>query len=297
LNIEAKLLNLLDKNSIKINEPMKKHTTFRVGGNASLFLIPKNYEELKAAVSVCNEFNKKFYLIGNGSNTIVKDSGFDGVIINTCGLNKIEIEGNKITAQCGVILPVLAQHALRSSLTGVEFLSGIPGTVGGAVCMNAGAYGREICSVIESVKVLDSFGNIVDLKNDDIHFSYRHTDLQEKNIIVVEATFRLNNGNQDEILTYMNTLKQKRQTTQPLEYPNAGSIFKKCGDYAAGYLIDQIGLKGFRIGGAEISEKHANFIVNKNNASAEDITALIEYIKEQVYKSYKLVLETEVIII
>lgn len=297
MNIEAKLLNLLDKNSIKINEPMKKHTTFRVGGNASLFLIPKNYEELKAAVSVCNEFNKKFYLIGNGSNTIVKDSGFDGVIINTCGLNKIEIEGNKITAQCGVILPVLAQHALRSSLTGVEFLSGIPGTVGGAVCMNAGAYGREICSVIESVKVLDSFGNIVDLKNDDIHFSYRHTDLQEKNIIVVEATFRLNNGNQDEILTYMNTLKQKRQTTQPLEYPNAGSIFKKCGDYAAGYLIDQIGLKGFRIGGAEISEKHANFIVNKNNASAEDITALIEYIKEQVYKSYKLVLETEVIII
>lgn len=297
MNIETTLLNILDKNSIKIDEPMKKHTTFRVGGNARLFVTPKNYEELKITIELCNKFNNKFYLIGNGSNTLVKDSGFDGVIINTSGLNKIEIEDNKVTAQCGAILPVLAQHALKSNLTGVEFLSGIPGTVGGAVCMNAGAYGKEICSVVESVKVLDFDGNIVELKNQDIEFSYRHTDLQEKKFIVVEASFRLAYGVQSEILTYMNTLKQKRQNTQPLEYPNAGSIFKKCGDYAAGYLIDQIGLKGFAIGGAEISTKHANFIVNKNNASAADIIELIEYIKEQVNKKYNLVLETEVIII
>jgi UDP-N-acetylmuramate dehydrogenase len=276
---------------------MKKHTTFRLGGNAEILVTPNKYTDIQAIIEVCNKFGTKYYLIGNGSNTLVKDSGFDGVIIKTSHLNKIEIDDTKITAQCGALLPVLAQHALKSALTGMEFLSGIPGTVGGAVCMNAGAYGKEICSVIESVKILYSNGTIRDLKREEISFSYRHTDLQDQNIIVLETSFKLEHGDINEIKSYTETLRKKRQTTQPLEHPNAGSIFKKCGEFPAGYLIDRAGLKGYSVGGAQVSEKHANFIVNKGSASASDIIALIEYIEKVIKEKDNLILDTEVIIL
>lgn len=297
MNIENALLNIVDESCMRTNEPMRKHTTFKVGGNAEVFVTPNKYSDIQNVIEICQQFGKQYYLIGNGSNTIVKDDGFDGVIIKTSHLNKIEINDTKIIAQCGVTLPVLAHHALKSSLTGMEFLSGIPGTVGGAVCMNAGAYGKEICSIIESVKILDSIGNIIDLKRDEIDFSYRHTDLQGKDVIVLETTFKLTSGNTNDIKSYMDTLRHKRQTTQPLEYPNAGSIFKKCGEFPAGYLIDQAGLKGFSIGGAQVSEKHANFIVNKGTASASDIIELMDYIRKSIENKYSLSLDAEVIII
>jgi UDP-N-acetylmuramate dehydrogenase len=297
LDIKAALLKIAGSDCIKFNEPMKKHTTFRVGGSAEIFITPKDYNQIPELIHTCYKSSTPFYLIGNGSNTIVKDSGFKGVIIKTNNLSKISITETKVTAQCGVLLPVLSQHALRAELTGMEFLSGVPGTVGGAVCMNAGAYGSEICSIIDSVKILDSNCNIKELKRDEINFSYRHTDLQDKDAIVLEVSFNLSYGNPDEIKAYMETLKKKRQTTQPLEYPNAGSIFKKCGEHPAGCLIDRAGLKGFSIGGAEISQKHANFIVNKNNATASDVIELIDYTRNVVQDRFNLTLETEVIIL
>jgi UDP-N-acetylmuramate dehydrogenase len=291
------LLDIIDESLIKIDEPMRNHTTFKIGGNAEIFVTPNNYLELQKIIALSISHNKKYYLIGNGSNTIVKDCGFDGIIIHTGNLNKIEINATKITAQCGALLPILAQRALKSCLSGMEFLSGIPGTVGGAVTMNAGAYGSEICSILDSIKVLTPELTILDLKKEDIKFYHRHTDLQDKNFIVLEACFNLPVGDEASIKALMDTLKQKRQTTQPLEYPNAGSIFKKCGDYAAGYLIDNTGLKGLSIGGAEVSSKHANFIVNKENATASDVIGLIESIKKQVKEKHNFTLDTEVIIL
>jgi UDP-N-acetylmuramate dehydrogenase len=297
LNFKTFLLNILDESSIKIDEPMKKHTTFKLGGTSDFFVTPNNYLELQQIVDLCKNNNMKFYLLGNGSNTIVKDCGFNGVIIHTGNLNNVEMDGTKITAQCGALLPVLAQKALRSSLSGMEFISGIPGTVGGAVAMNAGAYGSEICSILQSVKVLTNNGSILDLRKEEITFCHRHTDLQDKNFIILEATFNLTAGDKTSIKLLMETLKQKRQASQPLEYPNAGSIFKKSGDFAAGYLIDNAGLKGINVGGAQISPKHANFIVNKDNASAYDVLTLIENIRKQVKEKYNITLDTEVIII
>jgi UDP-N-acetylmuramate dehydrogenase len=295
--LENALTELLGKEHIKFDESMKRHTTFKVGGNAEILVLPDDFSKIPAIINICKQFNKPFYLIGNGSNLIVKDSGYSGVIIKTSNLNKVKLENNKICAQCGVLLPLLAQNALNSELTGMEFLSGIPGTVGGAVCINAGAYGSEICSIVDTVKILDENGGIVTLKKEDILFSYRHSSLMDKPIILVEATFNLQKGNHEDIKARMELLKHKRLNTQPLNYPNAGSIFKKCGDYAAGYLIDQAGFKGFSMGGAEVSQKHANFIVNKGNATASDILELMSIIQTAVKAKFNLELKPEVIIL
>ena len=279
------------------NEPMSAHTTFRVGGAADVFVSPA-IDELITGIELCKKMKIPYLVIGNGSNLLVKDGGMEGVIFSLGKrASKVTVEGNKITAQAGAMLSLVANNAYDNSLTGMEYEAQIPGTVGGAVVMNAGAYGGEIKDIITEVKVLLDDGNVVMWSKDDLQLSYRHSRLMDENAIVLEATFELADGEQSEILAKMEDFKQQRVSKQPLDLPSAGSTFKRPDGYFAAKLIDDASLRGYQVGGAQVSEKHTGFVVNKGGATASDILSLMNDVSEKVFKDFGVKLEPEVRII
>ena len=274
---------------------MKNHTTFRVGGPADIFLTP-SAEELPAVLSICREEQMPVTVIGNGSNLLVGDQGIRGVVI--CigfGMRGIRVDGEKIFLEAGVSLAAAAQQAAKAGLTGLEFASGIPGTFGGAVVMNAGAYGGEMKDVIVSVRVISEDGEILTLSKEELDLSYRHSVIPERGYLVIDGELLLTREKDpDQITERMEELKKKRIEKQPLEYPSAGSTFKRPEGYFAGKLIMDAGLRGFSVGGAAVSEKHCGFVINKGNATAADICALMDEVTRIVKEKYAVTLEPEV---
>lgn len=297
LNFYNQLLeNNIKKENIQMNEKMSKHTSFKTGGVADFFIKIYTIDELKIVIKICKQNNLPIFILGNGTNILVKDEGYRGVIINL-KFEDIKINEKMVTVGSGVKNAILANKLAENNLTGFEFASGIPGTIGGAIKMNAGAYGGEIKDILVDVKCMDYDGNIIALDNKSCEFDYRHSIFFNKNLIILEANFKLNKGKKEEILNKMNELNVKRKEKQPLEYPNAGSTFKRGDGFITAMLIDECGLKGYSIGGAEVSKKHAGFIINKNNATTSDILKLIDYVKNQVFeeKNKKIELEIEII--
>ena len=287
---------LTEKMPVKLNEPLSRHTTFKIGGAADIFAMPRTAEELVFAIKLCKENNIAYYIIGNGSNLLVRDKGFRGCIIRP-DFKELTLDGNKITAGAGVMLSAAARLAAENSLTGMEFASGIPGTIGGGVCMNAGAYGGELKDIIEYVKILDKDLNIKTLSCEDAAFGYRTSGIMKSGAIVLETAFVLKKGNKAEITEKMNTLNAQRREKQPLEYPSAGSTFKRPEGYFAGKLIDDCGLRGFAVNDAQVSEKHCGFVVNKGNATAKDVLELMDSVQKKVFDKFGVTLEPEVRII
>ena len=313
--IGKKLLSILKVEQVKKDEPMKIHTTFRVGGPASYFVTPETEEEVAKVIEVCTQENVPYYIVGNGSNLLVSDQGYEGVIIQIYKqMNRVEITENEIHAQAGALLSMIANRAMEAELTGFEFAAGIPGTLGGACVMNAGAYGGEMKDVLESVTVLTGEGKIIELgrnvletvtvltrdgdvktlTKDELELGYRTSVIAKKDYIVLSAVIRLENGKKEEIKAVMDDLKEKRITKQPLEYPSAGSTFKRPEGYFAGKLIQDAGLRGFQVGGAQVSEKHCGFVVNKDQATAADVMNLMNQVSDKVYEMSGVRLEPEV---
>ena len=283
--------------NVYTNESMKKHTTFRIGGNADYFLIPENTSELQSAIKICRANNIPYFILGNGSNILVSDKGIEGAVISTEKLNTIEVYEDTIYAQAGAKLSKTANIAAENSLSGFETLSGIPGTVGGAVFMNAGAYGGEIKDVALEVYAIDENGNEKTFSNSECNFGYRSSVFSSGEYIITGAKFRLRTKDKDEITAQMRDYAERRRDRQPLSFPSAGSTFKRPEGYFAGKLIQDSGLRGFAIGGAAVSEKHCGFVVNTGNATCSDIVNLIDYIKKCVYEKFGVMLHEEVRII
>ena len=292
-----------DCSYIKFDEPMKKHTTFCVGGPADIFVLPKNSEVLKSAIKWCKTNDVPWLVIGRGSNLLVGDGGIRGVVFCICHtmdevvMENCEDGGTLVTAGAGIMLSKLAKTVENASLAGFEFASGIPGTFGGAITMNAGAYGGEINQCLVSAKVLDADGQIVDMTMEQLQMGYRTSIIQKEELIVLEGTLKLYPGKLEEIAALTADLNGKRKDKQPLEYPSAGSTFKRPEGYFAGKLIQDCGLKGYTVGGAQVSEKHSGFVINIGDATANDIKALMGYVQAVVYENYQVVLEPEVRII
>lgn len=293
--IGKKLLSILKVEQVKKDEPMKIHTTFRVGGPASYFVTPETEEEVAKVIEVCTQENVPYYIVGNGSNLLVGDKGFRGAIIQLYkSMGTFQVEGNQITAQAGCSLAQIANAALDAALTGFEFAAGIPGTLGGAVVMNAGAYGGEMKDVLTSVRVMTEEGEIMELPAEELGLGYRTSIIPEKRYIVLGAVISLTEGKKEEIKAQMDDLRQKRVSKQPLEYPSAGSTFKRPEGYFAGKLIQDSGLKGFTVGGAQVSEKHSGFVINKGNATAADVMELIRQVTAKVKEDTGVTMEPEV---
>lgn len=293
--IYDKLKKILPCNNIKLNESMKNHTSFRVGGPADILVLPRDVREISGIVKLCKDANIPFLVIGNGTNLLVRDNGIRGVVIKLSkNFNDISIDKNFIRCKSGVLLSTAARFALKNSLSGLEFAHGIPGTVGGATVMNAGAYDGEMSNVISKVKVLNFDGNIIEMKKDELNFSYRKSSLQDTDNILLEIEMELVAGNFEAIKEKMSELFARRKAKQPLNIPSAGSTFKRPKNNFAGYLIEKAGLKGYRIGGALVSEIHAGFIVNDNNATCNDIIKLIEHIQNEVMNKFNIMLEPEI---
>ena len=295
LVFDSKVTNMIDETRIYKEEPMKKHTTFRVGGNADYFIVPKTIEEVKNVVALCKETDMPYYILGNGSNLLVSDKGYRGVIIQIYKeMNEICIEGDQIKVQAGALLSKIGSAALEAGLTGFEFASGIPGTIGGAVVMNAGAYGGEMKDVLEEVTALTPEGEAIVLRKEELELGYRTSIIAKKDYIVLEAKLKLEKGEKDAIKGRMDELKLQRTTKQPLEYPSAGSTFKRPEGYFAGKLIQDAGLRGFQVGGAQVSEKHCGFVVNKDHATAADVWELMCQVRAIVKEKFGVELEPEV---
>lgn len=294
--IHNDLLKKIDEEQIYMNEPMKKHTTFKVGGNADFFVKVKTIDELKFILQYTKKNNIPLTIIGNGSNLLVKDNGIRGITIQL-KLENIEIDGSTVIVGSSVKLAVLAIKLLENELTGFEFASGIPGTMGGAICMNAGAYGSEMKDVVKQVTCIDYDGNEIILSNSDMEFSYRNSILKKKDLIVLQVVLEFIKGNKEEIKQKMDEYKKSRIEKQPLELPNAGSTFKRGEDFVTAMLIDQAGLKGYKIGGAQVSLKHAGFVVNTGDATAKDILDLIAYIKKTIKEKFDKDIQEEIIIL
>ena len=295
LVFDSKVTNMIDETRIYKEEPMKKHTTFRVGGNADYFIVPKTIEEVKNVVALCKETDMPYYILGNGCNLLVSDKGYRGVIIQIYKeMNEICIEGDQIKVQAGALLSKIGSAALEASLTGFEFASGIPGTIGGAVVMNAGAYGGEMKDVLEEVTALTPEGEAIVLRKEELELGYRTSIIAKKDYIVLEAKLKLEKGEKDAIKGRMDELKLQRTTKQPLEYPSAGSTFKRPEGYFAGKLIQDAGLRGFQVGGAQVSEKHCGFVINKDHATAADVWELMCQVRAIVKEKFGVELEPEV---
>ena len=290
-----KLNNVIGKDSILIDEPMSRHTTFRVGGPADFFVTPKAKEEVRDVIRICKEAGMPYYIIGNGSNLLVSDAGYRGVIVQIYKeMSEVKVEGDLVKAQAGALLSGIAAKALGAELSGFEFASGIPGTIGGACVMNAGAYGGEMKDVLESVTVLTGKGKIIELGRNELELGYRTSVIAKKGYIVLGAALKLERGDGEKIKTYMDELKEKRVTKQPLEYPSAGSTFKRPEGYFAGKLIEDAGLRGFQVGGAQVSEKHCGFVINRDHAAAADIMELMRQVQIRVKENSGVDLEPEV---
>lgn len=277
---------------------MKDHTTMKVGGKVDLMIEPSSISILRESLSLLNSADIPYMVIGNGSNTIFTDQGYNGVIIKIGSkLAKVEIKDNTIIAMAGASLAAVANKAMEISLTGLEFASGIPGSIGGAVFMNAGAYGGEMSQVVVETLSINKKGEFVTLSGEDNKFSYRHSKMQEDELICVQVVLELKKGHKSEILAMMKDLNSRRRDKQPLELPSAGSVFKRPPNNFAGKLIEDCGLRGTKIGGAQVSEKHCGFIVNTGNATASDVINLIKYVQDTVFKNTGILLELEVKII
>ena len=281
---------------VKYDEPLKNHTTFQIGGKCIALIEPKKVEDIIEAIKICRENNLKFFVIGNGSNLLVPDDGYNGVIIKIKSeFSNIQVEGECLIAHSGAKLSEVYTVAYENSLTGFEFASGIPGTIGGAIFMNAGAYGGEMKDIVESVEVLDLDNyEVKELKNGELDFSYRKSIIQRKNYIVLTIKLKLKKGNKEEIKAVYEDLREKRNSKQPLNFGSAGSTFKRPEGHFASKLIEDAGLKGYHINDAWVSEKHSGFIVNKGNASYREVMELIEYVQKVVFEKFEVKLETEV---
>lgn len=294
-NLYQKLTEWMPEERVKKEEPMRLHTTFRVGGPADLFVSPNSVEEVRKVTALCREEGVPYYIMGNGSNLLVSDQGYRGVIIQFYKeMNDISVEGTLLRAQAGALLSAVANRALLESLTGFEFAAGIPGTLGGACVMNAGAYGGEMKDVLKAVTVLTQEGEVLTLSNEELELGYRTSVIARKHYIVLEAEIALSEGKKEEIQAVMDDLKERRITKQPLEYPSAGSTFKRPEGYFAGKLIQDAGLRGFQVGGAQVSEKHCGFVINKDHATATEIAELIRQVSEKVEAQFGVKLEPEV---
>lgn len=299
--MKQQLLDTLEqiagKENIHPNEPMSRHTTFRVGGPADVLVTPEA-EKLAAVTGACREAGEPYYIVGNGSNLLVGDGGIRGVVILTRdGMDEISADGVRITAGAGALLSRTASLAASHALTGMEFAAGIPGTIGGAVVMNAGAYGGEIKDVIVAAEVLAKDGRIITLTKDELKLGYRTSIIASECYVVLGAWFKLRRGDREQIKQRMKELAGLRKDKQPLEYPSAGSTFKRPEGYYAGKLISDAGLKGYRIGGAMVSDKHAGFVINVKDATAADFIALTDAVRDKVYDMYGVRLELEVKVI
>lgn len=281
---------------VRYDEPLKSHTTFKIGGNCIALIEPREISDIIEAVKICRKNNIKFFVIGNGSNLLVPDEGYNGVIIKLKSeFSKIEVEGDYLIVNSGAKLSEVYTVAYENSLTGFEFASGIPGTIGGAIYMNAGAYGGEMKDIVESVEVLDLDNfELRELKNEELEFSYRKSIIQRRNYIVTTIKLKLQKGNKEEINAVYEDLRERRNSKQPLNFGSAGSTFKRPEGHFASKLIEDAGLKGYHINDAWVSEKHSGFIVNKGNASFKEVMELIEYVQKVVFEKFGVKLETEV---
>ncbi|MFG6338374.1 MAG: UDP-N-acetylmuramate dehydrogenase [Lachnospiraceae bacterium] len=278
------------------HEPMSRHTTFRVGGEAECMAVVESKEELSQLVSYLGRIEQDYFVLGNGSNLLVGDKGYRGIIVKLGPrLSAVGVEKNHIAAGAGVLLSKVAYAARDAGLSGLEFAAGIPGSIGGAIVMNAGAYGGEMKQVVQMVRVMDKEGEILTLDNDTMEFGYRTSIIRDRPFIVLGVVLKLTPGNKEEISAKMEELMKQRKSKQPLEYPSAGSTFKRPEGYYAGKLIMDAGLRGYRIGGAQVSEKHCGFVINAGGASAADIREVIEEVQERVKDRFHVRLEPEVI--
>ncbi|WP_459479516.1 UDP-N-acetylmuramate dehydrogenase [Clostridium saccharoperbutylacetonicum] len=285
---------IYEESQIQLNAKMSEHIYFKVGGPVDILLSPTNIQQIRDSITICKENKIPFYVIGNGSNLLVRDGGIRGVVIKLCELNKIECIDNKVIAECGALLKDVSEKATENSLSGFQFACGIPGSIGGAVFMNAGAYDGEISFVIESAEVLDDNQELKILSKEELNLGYRKSVVMEKGYVVLKATFALVPGQKDVIQARVDELTTRRVERQPLEYPSAGSTFKRPEGHFAGKLIQDAGLKGFTIGGACVSEKHAGFVINKGNGTAKDVLAVIYHVKDEVKKQFGVDLYPEV---
>ncbi|WP_251549210.1 UDP-N-acetylmuramate dehydrogenase [Neobacillus muris] len=292
-----RLQQILPVENIKVSESIKNYTYTRLGGPADIFLTPTNFDEMKVILQTAKECDIPVTIIGNGSNLIVKDGGIRGITISLMKMKAIKVVNQTLSLQAGAYLKHVTEAALRNELTGLEFASGIPGTVGGAVYMNAGAYGGQISDALTNAWVMDGDGHLLLLSKQELLFGYRNSIISDKKFIVLEAEFQLEKSRYEVIKEKMEKYRLAREKKQPLEYPSCGSVFKRPAGYFAGKLIQDSGLQGLRIGGAEVSVKHAGFIVNVDNASSKDYTDLIKVIQETVKQKFGVELETEVIIL
>ena len=293
--IYDRLCEIAGRDNVLCGEPMKKHVTFRIGGPADYFVIPHSEEEVSALIRSCRELDVPMFLLGNGSNLLVSDGGFRGVVVQLFkNYNDVNVDGTVITARAGALNSVVAKRALDAGLTGYEFAAGIPGTIGGAVVMNAGAYGSEMKNVLTEVTVLDENGERKVIPASELELGYRTSAIIKRGYIVLEAKLQLAEGVPEEIAGRMEELKQQRVSKQPLEYPSAGSTFKRPEGYFAGKLIMDAGLRGFTVGGAQVSEKHCGFVINKGDATAKDVADLMAQVSEKVREQFGVTLEAEV---
>jgi len=291
------LADITSQENIKINESLKKYTMTKIGGNADILVMPETEEEVEGIVKYTHNNKIPLLILGNGSNMIVRDGGVRGIVMNLSKLNEIRIEGTEVYAQSGALIMDVSKKAAEASLTGFEFACGIPGSVGGAMAMNAGAYGGEINDVIVHSTVLTREGERLVLSKEELELGYRKSIIADKNYIVLSSLFRLEKGNKEEIDAKIADLTFKRQSKQPLEYPSAGSVFKRPPGYFAGKLIQDSGLQGKGVGGAEVSTKHAGFIINKGNATATDYIETIKMVQRTVKEKFGVDLELEVKIV
>lgn len=281
---------------IRLREPMADHTTFRIGGPADCFVQIENKEQLIQVLRYLRQVEVPFFILGNGSNLLVSDKGYQGIILQIGQkMSKIEVEGDVITAQAGASMAQVARAALDHGLTGLEFASGIPGTIGGGIVMNAGAYDGELSGVVTQVNVVNGAGECMELENDSMEFGYRTSTIRNNPFTVTEVVLKLEKGDREQIKAKMEDLAARRREKQPLEYPSAGSTFKRPRGYFAGKLIMDAGLRGFRIGGARVSEKHCGFVVNIGNATAEDVRDVINEVQERVKERFNVNLEPEIL--
>ena len=293
--IKQKFCREFGTDRVLLEEPMKLHTTFRIGGPAEIFVMPEGLEEVQRILEICRTEDLPYFILGNGSNLLVSDRGYRGVVIQLDrNFGEVKVEGTEIHASAGALLSTIAVAARRASLTGFEFAGGIPGTLGGAVVMNAGAYGGEMKDVLRKVMVMDQNGKVFEIPAEELQMGYRTSIIKTAGYIVLGAVLSLKEGNLEEIKMLTRKLSEQRTSKQPLEYPSAGSTFKRPEGYFAGKLIMDSGLRGYRVGGAQVSEKHCGFVINTGDATAEDVCGLMKHVTETVYAKFGVTREPEV---
>lgn len=293
--MRQKFIEIFGNNRVLFDEPMSQHTTFRIGGPADVFVMPENYEQIREVLRLCKEEKLPFFVLGNGSNLLVSDSGYRGVIIQMDrNMEEIRLDGEEIHACAGALLSSVAVAARNASLTGFEFAGGIPGTIGGAAVMNAGAYGGELKDVLKEVTVMTREGEILTIPAEKMEMGYRTSIIKTAGYLVLEAVISLKKGDEEAIRATMKDLSERRTEKQPLDYPSAGSTFKRPEGYFAGKLIMDSGLRGYRVGGAQVSEKHCGFVINAGGATAEDVRSLMDHVIRVVREKYGVTLEPEV---